>query len=163
MTAPGPGLVRAVDRFAGTRVVVLGDAMLDSYLHGVPRALCREAPVPILDIAFREDTPGGAANTALNLAALGADVSLIALLGADEEGELVRTALERDGVDTSMLVVDEGRRTLLKQRVLASDQMLARCDMGTTRPAGAQSLDAIRRRLRSSTLDAEAIVVSDYG
>jgi D-beta-D-heptose 7-phosphate kinase / D-beta-D-heptose 1-phosphate adenosyltransferase len=163
MTPANRSLVRAVDRFAGTRVLVLGDAMLDSYLHGVPRALCREAPVPILDIAFRDDRPGGAANTAVNLAALGADVSLVALLGGDTEAEVVRAELERERVDTSMLVSDPDRRTLLKQRVLASDQMLARCDMGSTQPPGPASLAAVRERLRSAAAEADAVVVSDYG
>jgi D-beta-D-heptose 7-phosphate kinase / D-beta-D-heptose 1-phosphate adenosyltransferase len=160
---PKHGLVHAVDRFTGTRVLVLGDAMLDSYLHGVPRALCREAPVPILDIAFREDAPGGAANTAVNLAALGADVMLVGLTGVDAEATLLRAALDRDGVDTSMLVADERRRTLLKQRVLAADHMLARCDMGSTSPAEGRTLDALRKRVRAAFAEADVVVISDYG
>ena len=163
MTDSGRGLVDAVDRFSGTRVVVLGDAMLDSYLHGVPRSLCREAPVPILDIAFREDAPGGAANTAVNLAALGADVALVGLTGVDAEAGVLRAALDRERIDSSMLVADDRRRTLLKQRVLAADHMLVRCDMGSTHPAEPPTLDVLRKRLRSAFLEADAVVISDYG
>lgn len=158
-----PSLPQAVDRFAGCRVLVVGDAMLDSYLRGVPRQLCPEAPVPIVDVASRDDAPGGAANTAVNLAALGADVSLLALTGEDEDGRLLRSALEGGGVRTSMIVGDGSRRTLLKQRVLAGDQMVVRCDAGSTHPATPPALDALRDGLRAAYHDADAVVISDYG
>jgi D-beta-D-heptose 7-phosphate kinase/D-beta-D-heptose 1-phosphate adenosyltransferase len=136
--------------------------MLDSYLHGIPRELCPEAPVPIVDVAFREDAPGGAANTAVNLAALGAAVSLLAVVGDDQEARTLRALLERDGVDPSPIVADPRRRTLLKQRVLAGDQMIVRCDLGSTQPTEGAALQAVRERLRVGFGSVDAIVVSDY-
>jgi D-beta-D-heptose 7-phosphate kinase/D-beta-D-heptose 1-phosphate adenosyltransferase len=152
----------ALDGFARTRVLVVGDAMLDSYLHGVPRELCPEAPVPIVDVAFREDAPGGAANTAVNLAALGAAVSLLAVVGDDQEARALQALLERDGVDSAPIVSDPRRRTLLKQRVLAGDQMIVRCDLGSTQPTEGAALQAVRDRLRAGFGSVDAVVVSDY-
>jgi D-beta-D-heptose 7-phosphate kinase / D-beta-D-heptose 1-phosphate adenosyltransferase len=162
VTAPDGGLAHIVDRFAGMRVLVVGDAMLDSYLHGVPRQLCPEAPVPIVDIAFREDAPGGAANTAVNLAALGAAVSLLAVVGDDQEARTLQALLERDGVDSSPIVTDPRRRTLLKQRIVADDQMVVRCDLGSTQPTEGPALQRLRDGLRARFAAADAVVVSDY-
>src|SRR5215213_4621720 len=74
-------LARSIDRFASRRVLVLGDAMLDSYVVGSSTRLCQEAPVPVVDVRERRDCPGGAANTAVNLAALGCTVGLVSAIG----------------------------------------------------------------------------------
>src|SRR3712207_18533 len=102
------------------RALVVGESMVDSYLHGRPRELCREAPVPIVDIHERRDVPGGAANTAANLAALGASVSFLSLVGDDREGRFVRDHLAGLGIDVEGVVDEPGRETLMKQRVMAS-------------------------------------------
>src|SRR4051795_5432483 len=80
------------------RVTVIGDVMLDRWLRGGVRRLSRESPVPVVDLAAREDRPGGAANTAMNLAALGAEVRLLTIAGGDEDGLLLRRLLEGAGV-----------------------------------------------------------------
>ncbi len=160
--APDRRLAHAVDEFARMRVLVVGDAMLDSYLHGVPRQLCPEAPVPIVDVAFRQDAPGGAANTAVNLAALGASVSLLAIVGDDQEARTLQALLEREGVDSSPIVADPRRRTLLKQRVVAGDQMIVRCDLGSTQPTEGPALQGLRDGLRTRFGSVDAVVVSDY-
>jgi D-beta-D-heptose 7-phosphate kinase/D-beta-D-heptose 1-phosphate adenosyltransferase len=87
-----PSPERLVDRFAGLRVLVVGEAMLDHYLEGATERLCREAPVPIVDVARQADAPGGAANTAANARALGARVTLLSVVGADAEGEALARA-----------------------------------------------------------------------
>src|SRR5215210_2325158 len=109
-------LLRAVEQFGSKRVLVIGDAMLDSYLVGSSGRLCQEAPVPVVDVRERHDRPGGAANTALNLAALGCQVELLAVVGADHEGSLLRRLLQEHGVGTDLVTVVDGRRTLAKQR-----------------------------------------------
>ena len=85
-----PNLLAYVDGFADLRVVVIGEAMLDSYLHGSAERLSREAPVPIVSLEHRDDAPGGAGNTAANVCSLGADVRLLSVLGTDDDGHRLR-------------------------------------------------------------------------
>ena len=155
----------ALDRFADLSVVVLGDALLDGYLEGSAQRLCREAPVPVVRIGRRVEVPGGAANAAVNLAALGARVRLVSVVGRDGEGDRLRTALEAGGVDTDCLLAQDDRRTLSLNRVIAGDQLLVRYDDGTSGPLSpdAERLAADRLRAALADTDTDAVVLSDYG
>src|SRR5688500_9849392 len=113
-----------IDRFSGLKVLVIGDAMLDVYLDGSANRICREAPVPIVDIRNVKSVPGGAANTAVNLARLGAEVHYISVVGCDHEAELLKGSLTSHGLDISLIICDHTRRTLTKQRVAAGAQLL---------------------------------------
>src|SRR5581483_10011423 len=117
-------LSHLIDAFAGLRVIVLGEVMLDSYLEGTTGRFCPEAPVPIVNVAERRDLPGGAANPAVNVHPLGGHVALLGVLGSDQEGSLLQHALEVRGVSTAPLIHCAGRRTLAKHRVFAAGQML---------------------------------------
>jgi D-beta-D-heptose 7-phosphate kinase/D-beta-D-heptose 1-phosphate adenosyltransferase len=152
-----------LDRFRDVRVLVLGEAMLDCYLDGASTRLCREAPVPIVDVATRVDTPGGAANTALNLAALGASTKLISAVGDDREGDQVREALTAGGVDASCVLPAVGRNTLAKHRVMASSQLLVRFDQGDIAPIDGDAELTLINQLRAQFAEHDALVISDYG
>jgi D-beta-D-heptose 7-phosphate kinase / D-beta-D-heptose 1-phosphate adenosyltransferase len=152
-----------IDRFDGLRVTVIGDAMLDSYLHGAGATICREAPVPVVTLRYRADEPGGAANTAANLRALGAEVTLLAVVGDDAEGAQLRRALERCGVATDGLIVAPGRATLTKHRILADTQMVVRFDQGSTEPIAPSHERVLLDRLALLFAAGDAVVVSDYG
>src|SRR5579884_1794882 len=156
-------LPRLIDAFAGLRVAVVGEAMLDSYLEGTARTLCREAPVPIVAVSGRRDAPGGAANTAANVAALGARATFLSVVGDDAEGVLLRRALAERGVGDEGLIAHPARRTLVKHRVVADGQMLVRFDQGSTEPIDAETEAALRDRLRAAFARCDAIIVSDYG
>jgi D-beta-D-heptose 7-phosphate kinase/D-beta-D-heptose 1-phosphate adenosyltransferase len=154
-------LDRLVDRFAGLRVLVVGEAMLDGYLYGVTERLCREAPVPIVDVARRVLAPGGAANAAVNARSLGAEVTLLSVVGADDEGATLRRVLADHGVAGTALVEDPSRRTLVKQRLVADGHMLVRIDQGSTGALPAASERALRGGLTDLACGHDAIVVSD--
>jgi D-beta-D-heptose 7-phosphate kinase/D-beta-D-heptose 1-phosphate adenosyltransferase len=156
-------LLRAIDRFASRRVLVLGDAMLDSYVVGTSTRLCQEAPVPVVAVHERHDCPGGAANTAVNLAALGCRVELVAVVGADYEGDRLRDLLRLHGVGTSLLAVAAARRTLSKQRIVNGGRLLARVDCGDTGPIPARVEGRLLERLDEAFMRADAMVISDYG
>ncbi|HYE90096.1 MAG TPA: PfkB family carbohydrate kinase, partial [Terriglobales bacterium] len=156
-------LERLAARFAGLRVVVIGEAMLDCYLSGPGDRLCREAPVPIVTVKRRVEAPGGAANAAVNAAALGARVRLLSVVGQDPEADALRVALAEAGVGTAGTIGEPGRRTLAKHRVIAGGQTVVRFDHGTTERAGAAAERALIERLHLEARDADAIVVSDYG
>lgn len=155
-------LIGRIDAFAGLDVLVLGDAMLDSYVSGTSGRICREAPVPVVRLEVRRDAPGGAANTAVNVAGLGAAVELLAVLGDDCEGEIVRRCLRERGVRADGLVIEAGRRTLAKQRVMAGSQMLVRLDQGSDGPPAAEAERQLIGRLVGRARRCDALIVSDY-
>lgn len=156
-------LVGLVHELAGLDVVVIGDAILDSYLIGSAERICREAPVPIVALGDRTDAPGGAGNTAVNAAALGADVRFLTVVGDDREGRLLSRTLAARGVATDDLLADPTRETLSKNRLVADSQILLRFDRGTTEAAGPATERALIARLRGAFADADAVIVSDYG
>ena len=152
-----------IDAFPRLRVLVIGEAMLDAYLHGTSGRLCREAPVPIVAVEARIDVPGGAANAAVNARALGARVTLLSVTGDDEEGAALRAALAARDVDTSHVLVDPARRTLAKHRVFAGAQMLVRFDVGSTSRVDRAHEAALVERLGALLAAHDAVIVSDYG
>jgi D-beta-D-heptose 7-phosphate kinase/D-beta-D-heptose 1-phosphate adenosyltransferase len=154
---------RHLDAFAGLRVLVVGEAMLDSYLEGASARLCPEAPVPVVAVSGRRDAPGGAANTAANVRALGAAVSFLSVVGDDPEADSLRRCLAERGIGADGLLVQPGRRTLAKQRVCAAGQILVRFDQGDTRPMTPRSEARLVERLGDLFTSCDAVIVSDYG
>jgi D-beta-D-heptose 7-phosphate kinase/D-beta-D-heptose 1-phosphate adenosyltransferase len=151
-----------LDKFASLHVAVVGDAMLDIYLRGHANRLCQEAAVPVIDFDSSDEAPGGAANTALNVQALGAKVSLLSVVGRDRHGRRLCDTLRRQGVDTRYMLVHPHRKTLSKQRVVASSQLVARIDQGDTRPLNAPDQHALANRLRMLWPKCDAVILSDY-
>lgn len=147
----------------GRRVLVLGESILDAYVTGHVSRLCREAPVPILDVGGQSDAAGGAANTAANVRSLGGQPLFVSVVGDDGEGDRLRAALRGAGVDDARVVGVRGRRTLSKQRLLAGDQMLLRFDAGTTEPIDAATEERLLAALGDAHAEADAVLVSDYG
>src|SRR5438105_7458914 len=101
-----------LEAFASLHVLVVGDAMLDVYVRGHSSRLCPEAPAPIIEFDERTEVPGGAANTALNLVALGAKVTLLSVIGRDRDGRRLSHALSREGIDTRHVLAHPQRKTL---------------------------------------------------
>jgi D-beta-D-heptose 7-phosphate kinase/D-beta-D-heptose 1-phosphate adenosyltransferase len=99
--AVNAGLGELIETFARLSVLVVGDAMLDCFLQGASERLCQEAPVPVVQVTRQVDAPGGAANTAANLRALGARVTLLSVVGEDPDGARLRQLLTERGVDAS--------------------------------------------------------------
>jgi D-beta-D-heptose 7-phosphate kinase / D-beta-D-heptose 1-phosphate adenosyltransferase len=155
-------LDRAIESFAGLRVLVLGEAILDEYLYGEARRLAPDAPVPVLDVHRRVDAAGGAANAALNVRTLGGVTTYLSILGADHEGTTLKGLLAEQGIDTTDLLQCSGRRTLVKRRLVAGDQLIARFDEGTTRQIDAGLEALLLDRLRRLFPVHDVVLVSDY-
>ncbi|MDM7916983.1 MAG: PfkB family carbohydrate kinase [Candidatus Eisenbacteria bacterium] len=158
-----PDLRETIASFSSLRALVLGEAILDGYLDGEATRICREAPVPILDVDPPRHFPGGAANTAANLRRLGARVRFLSAAGNDADGAILQGLLGQAGVECSGMLVHPGRRTLAKNRLFAGSQMLVRFDSGTTRPIDPQTEEALLGVLESAWAEADLLVVSDYG
>lgn len=145
--------------FHKARVLVVGDLMLDRYWIGEARRVSPEAPVPVVSIVDTDNRPGGAGNVALNIAALGAKCTLLAVVGDDEAGHTVTQSLQLGGVQNELLV-PSGFSTLIKLRVLSQHQQLIRLDFEndivSVQPA-------LRTRLQQLVADCDIVVFSDYG
>src|SRR4051812_40685369 len=161
-TGPRASAVDIVRGFPGLRVLVVGDAMLDTWLEGEAIRLCKEAPVPVVREASTTHCPGGAANTAANLAALGAEVSFVSLIGRDSAGEHLRQTLYQAGIDAVGLVEDSGVSSLHKLRVIANGQYVVRFDEGDTEQVSEGSRTLLIRRIADIYARCDAVVVSDY-
>jgi D-beta-D-heptose 7-phosphate kinase/D-beta-D-heptose 1-phosphate adenosyltransferase len=148
--------------FPGQRILVLGDVILDWYWWGQASRLSPEAPVPVVRKQRTTLQPGGAGNTAANLAALGARVSLFGVTGADAHADELRTALTAHGVDAGGLVVDPSRPTTTKTRVIAAHQQVVRVDEESTGPISEAIAADVLKAVRNELTNAGAIVISDY-
>lgn len=158
-------LAEIVDRFAGRRMVVLGDLAVDCYVETHPRRLSSEAPVMILRYEGRRFVPGCAANTVFNLRALGAEVIPIGIVGDDEPGTVLRELFEAHGITLDGIVV--AGQSVVKVRILSGDvarpkQQVMRVDFEPDDARGEETMLELVARAGASE-NAEGIVVSDYG
>ncbi|MBS1227343.1 MAG: rfaE bifunctional protein [Proteobacteria bacterium] len=145
---------------SAVRLLIVGDVMLDRYWFGDVSRISPEAPVPIVKVERSEERPGGAANVARNAAALGAKVSLLALVGNDEAGVTLKRLMHEGGIDAS-LHIDDAVDTTVKLRVIGRQQQLLRIDFETS-----PSHEALRAKLSEFAQrlpDCDAVVFSDYG
>ena len=143
-----------------TRILVVGDVMLDRYWFGEVSRISPEAPVPVVKVERTEERPGGAANVARNCAALGAKASLLSVVGADEAGQTLARLLAAEGIDTS-LHEDAELSTTIKLRVVARQQQLLRIDFENC-PAH----EVLRAKLADFERQlprCDAVILSDYG
>lgn len=151
-----------IARLPELKVAILGDAILDSYLEGHSSILASEAPVPIVHVEHTVHAPGGAGNTAVNVAALGAQAILFSAGGHDTDGDQLRERLEDYHVNTENLLSDFIRTTLVKRRILANDQTIMRIDSGSTSPLSPLSESRLIERLRQELAECDALIISDY-
>lgn len=159
MSSELEGLLRSL---AGQRVVVVGDVMLDEYLLGSVKRVSPEAPVLVVDVDRISWAPGGAANVAANVRALGGDVSIAGLIGRDDAGRRLREQLETMGVETGGLIEDPGRDTTLKTRIIAGHQQVVRVDREKRDRPEAKVSRALSAAIDERLPAAGAVVISDY-
>ncbi len=156
-------LESALRRLKGKRLrfLVIGDVVVDCYLHGSARRLSREAPVPIVEVEREVRYPGAAANVMCNLRALGADVVAASVIGADRAGTLIRRMLADRGIGTAPLIGEPGRRTRIKERLIVRGQHIARFDRGART---AVSLDSENRLFEALQLleGIDMVLVCDH-
>ena len=150
-----------VDQLRGSRVLVVGDVMLDEYLKGNVLRISPEAPVPILEVKSHDYTLGGAANAAANIRALGGAATLVGLQGDDANAQIVGQRLREHAIGDE-LEVDPARPTSTKTRFVAQGQQIMRVDReSTTRVAGPVA-ERLRARIDRAIASAQAVVLSDY-
>ena len=153
----------ALTQFAGKRVLVIGDLMLDEHIWGTVERISPEAPVMVVSVDSTEGRAGGAANVANNIRALSAQATVVGLVGDDEGGAMLRACLEASGVGTGGLMVDKHRMTTRKTRIWASHrQQVVRVDHESRKKASPGAIKRITDYIESVAGDYDALLVSDY-
>ena len=155
-------LEQVLARFPGQRVLVVGDVMLDEYWWGSVRRISPEAPVPVVELQKQSYVPGGAANTAANVAGLAAKVFLAGIVGRDEAGRQLRDTLAGQGIGLEGLLVAEGRPTTTKTRILAHSQQVVRVDREDRSPFSAALEEQLLRFIDEQLPRVDACILSDY-
>jgi rfaE bifunctional protein kinase chain/domain len=150
--------------FTSKKVIVIGDVMVDSYLWGKVERISPEAPVPILNCTKRESRLGGAANVALNLAAMGATPFLCGIIGNDDNGTIFLKLMQENRLSNIGTYIVKSRPTTVKTRVIGGNQQLIRIDEETTKPIEGKTetgfAEHINKILNNETID--AIIFQDY-
>jgi len=136
--------------------------MLDEYVIGNVDRISPEAPIPVLDVKDVKFVPGGAANTANNIKALGDRVFIAGVIGADEKGQLLKQLLKERGINVEGLVVDSRRKTTLKTRAMAKDQQIVRIDIENKNPIDPDTENKLLDFIRAKITEVNAVVISDY-
>ncbi len=161
-------LKRLVKRFKGLRIGVIGDLLADNYITGITERVSREAPVLIVRAEKEELVPGGAANVACNLAALGAAVDVVGVVGKDQAGENLKARLGESRINLRGVVSDRVYGTVSKTRVLAGAkhtlaQQVLRIDREPENPPSAKVMNELIRCILAADGRVDAWIVSDYG
>lgn len=145
------------------RILIVGDIILDRYRYGSTSRISPEAPIVVLAATREERLLGGCGNVAANLAALGAEVRCVAVVGQDESAARVRDLLAESGVDAGDMVTDSSRPTISKTRLVAHNQQLLRIDEERAEPLDESAERAVLERIEPLISESDVIVISDYG
>ncbi len=155
-------LMHLVGRMKASRVVVVGDIMLDRYLVGETERLSPEAPVPVVTVRERHAALGGAANVAANVSALGARCFLVGTVGDDTDGAAIRQELAVARLEDRFVISVAGRPTTSKTRIIARSQQIVRIDDEVETLLEGPDLDRLIRVAREALADADALLLEDY-
>jgi D-beta-D-heptose 7-phosphate kinase/D-beta-D-heptose 1-phosphate adenosyltransferase len=155
-------LARIIERFEKVSVLVIGDLMIDRFIWGRVSRISPEAPVPVVRQERESQTLGGAANVARNIAMLGATAIPAGVRGGDPEGEEFERICREAGLSTKGLVVDPGRHTTLKMRVIAHHQHVVRVDREEERPLQGKPAEELKEHILGTLERVQVVVVSDY-
>ncbi|MBI4115571.1 MAG: D-glycero-beta-D-manno-heptose-7-phosphate kinase [Candidatus Omnitrophica bacterium] len=156
-------LLELVDSFPQTKVLVVGDFILDEFVWGNVSRISPEAPVPVVNVKRESFVPGGSLNVANNIRTLGGTVFPCGVVGRDLEGRLLVRGMRRLGIDLGGVIMDGTRPTTLKTRVIAHSQQVVRFDREKVEPISRVDAQKILRFVRKKIKEVDAIVIEDYG
>ena len=159
----GKMLKKHIDRFSQARIFVIGDIILDEYIWGEVSRISPEAPVPVVEVTRETQMLGGAANVIHNLATLGARPVLCGVIGEDSTGQEIIDKIDQMGLRSDGIVMESGRPTSIKTRVVAQNQQVVRFDRERRSDIRHQSLETLLNMIEKNLDKMDGIVVSDYG
>ncbi len=151
-----------LQKFAKRKILVVGDMMLDEFLWGKVHRISPEAPVPIVEVQEEEHFPGGAANVARNLRAMGSKVVIAGRIGRDEAGKRLTGLLRADKIGTAGLIASDQLPTTVKTRIVARPQQVARVDREKKLPLAGKDLAKLLAALPALIEASDAVIIEDY-
>ncbi|MBI4417999.1 MAG: D-glycero-beta-D-manno-heptose-7-phosphate kinase [Ignavibacteriales bacterium] len=155
-------LGRLLNGFQGKRIAVIGDLMVDRYYWGAVSRISPEAPVPVVEVESQSTRLGGAANVANNIATLGGTPLMIGVVGDDDGGAVLKGLLEESGFSALGLIVDPGRPTTIKTRVIAHHQHVVRIDQEVKDDISPAAQEKILGVLKRELPSLDAVILQDY-
>lgn len=156
-------LLGPFSRLKPENILVVGDLLLDTYTIGKAKRISPEAPVAVINVQKEESRPGGAGNAILNIISLGAKVAALGRVGNDVAGNLILNLLGQEQVNLQGVIVEEGYKTPLKNRIIADNQQVVRVDHEINTPLSKENEAIVIAALPSVLQDVKAIAISDYG
>ncbi len=156
-------LAEIISRFSNTKILVIGDCILDEFVWGTVERISPEAPVPVVNVIRESFVPGGSLNVANNIRTLGGTVYPCGLIGRDFRGRMLVKAMRREGVETAGMIYDVSRPTTLKTRVIAHSQQVVRFDREDTRQISAQELKQAIKFIERTLPKIDVVIIEDYG
>jgi rfaE bifunctional protein kinase chain/domain len=149
-------------QFENTKVLVLGDVMIDAYFYGTVNRISPEAPVPIVNLKRKEQRLGGAANVALNLKSLGAEPIICSIKGNDADGKVLKELCQKSGLVIDALINDYNRKTTVKTRVIGNSHQLIRIDEEDTNEIEESVENLVYEAVNSLISEIDVLIFQDY-
>jgi len=156
-------LKKRINNFHKTRILILGDLILDEYIWGEVERISPEAPVPVVWAQKRTFVPGGAANVAYNIRSLEGNVTLAGVIGKDKNAHILLSELKKRHISVSGIFAAPSRYTTVKTRIIAGHQQIVRLDWEHVEPLSKEFNQRIFKFIKSRIGDFDAIIIEDYG
>ncbi|RJO64746.1 MAG: D-glycero-beta-D-manno-heptose-7-phosphate kinase [Candidatus Omnitrophota bacterium] len=156
-------LARIIGDFSKVRILVIGDVILDEYIWGNVERISPEAPVPVVWAKKYTFIPGGAANVASNISSLDGRVNLVGVVGKDKNAQVLRSALAKRHINADGVVVDAGRHTTVKTRIIAGHQQVVRLDWENAETLESRLNEKVIQFVKKKIREVDAVIIEDYG
>ena len=156
-------LIEFINRFPHSRILVIGDIILDEYIWGDVARISPEAPVPVVDVIRETRNLGGASNVINNIISLGGKAVICGVIGDDNHGNYLIERIREIGVSVEGVIVDPGRPTSIKTRVIARNQQVVRYDREIKNPVDPAIMRRLLKIVENHLDNIDAIIISDYG
>ncbi len=156
-------LLGIIKKFNKARILVVGDIMIDHYVHGTVSRISPEAPVPVVNVKYEKLLPGGAANVMNNVSKLGAKVFIAGVIGKDYNGDIFKQMADKQFVNSSAVVESDDFETIIKTRVIAHNQQIVRFDKENTGYFKKRIYFKLLDNIKSLIDEFDAVIISDYG
>jgi len=156
-------LKKIISKFKKSRILVVGDLILDEFIWGKVSRISPEAPVPVVWVDKESFMPGGASNVANNVSSLGGKTILAGVIGKDIRGSVLKDELKSRGIDVSGMVVDDSRPTILKTRVIAHHQQVVRIDKEKVEPLSSKIASKLIDFVKKKIDSVDSLLIEDYG
>lgn len=148
--------------FRRQKILVVGDLMLDRYIYGTAHRLSPEAPVPVVFVRDEKNMPGGAANVARNIKALGGGAAIFGAIGSDQSGRELINVMRKNKIETGYIAHLKQIRTTVKMRIIAERQQVVRVDWDNTLRIDGPLLELLCRKAAAATVGASGVILADY-